>query len=240
MINGKRILAIIPARAGSKRLPNKNLLPLAGKPLIAWSIDAARQSRYVDDVVVSTDSEKLMEIAGQYGAEVPFRRPDELASDTATSNAVILHCLEFLIEQGRRYDLVILLQPTSPLRTAEDIDHAFELFEQKNALGVISVCECEHTPLWSNILPEDASLARFIRQDIKGMRSQDLPAYYRFNGAIYIFNVRQFLEQNGIFYHPDVYAYAMDARSSVDIDNRLDFSFAEFLMAQAEGEKDVR
>ena len=181
-----------------------------------------------------------MEIAAQYGAEVPFRRPDELASDTATSNAVILHCLEFLVKQGRHYDLVILLQPTSPLRTAEEIDDAFEFFEKKSAQGVISVCECEHSPLWSNILPEDASLAGFIRQDTKGFRSQDLPAHYRFNGAIYIFNVGQLLEHKGVFYHPDVYAYSMDARSSVDIDNRLDFSFAEFLLMQEKADKNVR
>lgn len=232
MINGKKILAIIPARAGSKRLPDKNVLPLDGKPLLAWSIDAARQSCYVDDVVVSTDCDTLMKIAAQYGAEVPFRRPDELASDTASSNAVILHCLEFLRNDGRHYDLVILLQPTSPLRTTADIDSSLELFEKKNARGVISVCECEHSPLWSNILPEDASLADFIRPEVSNLRSQDLPGYYRFNGAIYIFNIQHLIENKGIFYHPDVYAYVMDTRSSVDIDNKLDFSFAEFLLAQ--------
>lgn len=231
MINGKRILAIIPARAGSKRLPNKNILPLAGKPLIAWSIDAAKNSRYIDDVVASTDSEQIMAIAGAHGAEVPFRRPDALAGDTASSNAVMLHAIEELQKNQRHYDIVVLLQPTSPLRRTTDIDAALEMFVAKQAQGVISVCECEHSPLWANTLPEDESLEHFIPEHVRGMRSQDLPTYYRFNGALYLFSVEAFIAQKGIFYTPGVFAYVMEPRLSVDIDSMLDFKLAECLVA---------
>ena len=127
MINNKRVVAIIPARGGSKRLPRKNVLPLAGKPLIVWSIEAALASVYIDKTIVSTDDAEIAEISRIAGASVPFMRPPELASDTATSADVVMHALDYLDSQNDHYYYSVLLQPTSPLRTNTDIDAALEL-----------------------------------------------------------------------------------------------------------------
>lgn len=232
MLNTLRVLALIPARAGSKRLPKKNTLPLSGKPLISWSIESALKSEYIDDVVVSTDSEEIAAISRKFGATVPFIRPEELAQDASTTNDVLLHCVEFYKSIHNNFDVVILLQPTSPMRTAQTIDAALKLFLDKKAKGIISVTECEHSPMWANTLPDDQSLENFIRADVKGKRSQDLPISYRLNGAIYIFDVASILRENGIFYSPAVYAFVMDQQQSVDIDTEIDFKYAEFLMGQ--------
>ncbi len=225
MINRKKILAIIPAREGSKRLPNKNILNLAGKPLIAWSIEAAKASKYIDTVIVSTDSEKIATISKSYHAEVPFLRPGELATDEASSLDVILHAIQSLKEP---FDYILLLQPTSPLRTTQDIDAACELLNE-NTQAVVSVCETEHSPLWSNTLPENLSMKDFIRPEIKNKRSQDLPKYYRLNGAIYIAEINYFYQNNG-FLGDASKAYIMSQQNSVDIDTELDFRFCEVLM----------
>ncbi len=229
MINNKRVLAIIPARGGSKRLPRKNVLALQGKPLIAWSIDAGLNSRFVDRVVVSTDSHEIAEISRQYGADVPFMRPLNIAGDTATTNSVILHMINTLnsIEQ---FDIVVILQPTSPLRMSTDIDDALEMVETKQAEGVVSVCECEHSPYWSNTLPSDGNMGRFIREDLSDKRSQDLPICYRLNGAVYAFTVSSIIENKGLSYSSQVYSFIMPAHRSIDIDNALDFKLAEFLI----------
>jgi CMP-N-acetylneuraminic acid synthetase len=181
VLNGKTFLAVIPARGGSKRLPRKNVLDLAGKPLIAWTIEAAKQSKYIDHFVVSTDDQEITDVSKQFGAEV-LTRPGELATDTASSVDVVLHSIN---AQQKQYDYVILLQPTSPLRTAQHIDEAIELLFEKNANAIISVCETDHSPLWSNTLHEDGNMDNFIREEVKGKRSQDLPTYYRLNGAIF-------------------------------------------------------
>jgi CMP-N,N'-diacetyllegionaminic acid synthase len=233
MINQKKVVAIIPARGGSKRLPGKNLLPLAGKPLIAWSIAAAKESRYVDTVVVSTDDDCIMAVANEFGAETPFRRPAEIASDTATSSAVLLHAIAWLQQNQRPHDIVIMLQPTSPLRSAADIDSALELLMAKNAQGVVSVCACEHSPLWANTLPADGSMGDFLPESIRGLRSQDLPAYYRLNGALYLFNIPSLVRAGGIFYTNDTFAFRMERNSSVDIDTMDDFQLAEFLLGSS-------
>ena len=136
----KRVLALIPARAGSKRIVNKNIKLFAGKPLIAWTIEAAKVCENITDIVVSTDGEDIAAIAKQYGAEIPFMRPDNLSSDTALSIDVVLHAIDFLSESGRDYDLLLLLQPTSPLRSTSDISTAIDFFNRSNAQGVISVC----------------------------------------------------------------------------------------------------
>lgn len=223
-------LAIIPARAGSKRLPNKNFLDLAGKPLIVWTIEAAIQSGCFDTVLVSTDSKELQEIAIKYGAEVPFLRPPELAGDTASSMDVIKHALQWLENAGcGQPEFTTLLQPTSPLRTAEDMVAAFELLHKKNANSIVSVSEVEHNPLWMNTLPADGSLADFIKLEVRGLRSQDLPAYYRLNGAIYIAKTANLLIEN-CFFGQGSYAYLMTPNHSVDIDTKFDFVFADLLM----------
>ena len=173
MYNNKEVLAIIPARGGSKRLPGKNIKDLNGKPLIAWTIDAALRSKYIDKSVVSTDDEIIAEISQKYGAEVPFIRPKELATDTASSIDVILHAINFYKTKGEPFEYVILLQPTSPLRTTEDIDHAFEMLNEETK-AIVSVCETEHPPLWSNTLPKDLSMKDFLAKEILNKRSQDL------------------------------------------------------------------
>lgn len=227
----KRVLALIPARAGSKRIVNKNIKLFAGKPLIAWTIEAAKVCENITDIVVSTDGEDIAAIAKQYGAEIPFMRPDNLSSDTALSIDVVLHAIDFLSESGRDYDLLLLLQPTSPLRSTSDISTAIDFFNRSNAQGVISVCECEHSPLWANVLPESKSLDSFIAPEISELRSQDLPVYYRFNGAIYLFDVQQLRLRKSFFYSTSVFAYVMNKKNSIDIDTDIDFQFGEFLVS---------
>jgi len=224
MINSKKILAVITARAGSKRLPNKNILDLAGKPLIAWTIEAALKSEYIDKIIVSTDSKEIAGTAIQYGAEVPFMRPDNLATDEASSIEVIRHTIDFF--KGE-YDYVLLLQPTSPLRQTTDIDSAIKQLKE-NVKAVVSVCETEHSPLWSNTLPENLSMASFIKPEIKNKRSQDLPKFYRLNGAIYITEINYFFKVNG-FIGNKTKAYIMSKKNSIDIDTELDFKLCEIL-----------
>jgi len=226
MIDGKSILAIIPARIGSKRLPNKNILDLAGKPLIAWSIEAGLKSKYIDKVVVSSDSDDILDISKNYGTDI-IKRPDELASDTATSFNAIKHAIKNTIET---FDYVILLQPTSPLRNNCHIDEAFELLIRTNADAIISVTETDHSPLWSNTLPKDGSMARFLDEKNKNLRSQDFPTYYRLNGAIYICRADKLLEEKTFFIKDNIYAFKMDRESSIDIDEKFDFEIAGLII----------
>ncbi|HIF9274199.1 acylneuraminate cytidylyltransferase family protein [Photobacterium damselae] len=228
MINGKRILAFIPARGGSKRLPRKNVLPLAGKPLIGWSIEAAQQSKYIDNIFVSTDDPEIASIAEQFNVKVPELRPYELASDTASTESVMIYTLE---KFGQQDDIIVLLQPTSPLRTARHIDEALEFFIEKQAFSVVSVTPCEHPPLWANTLPEDMSMGEFVRPEALH-RSQDLSKYYRFNGAIYVFDIPTLIKYQEIRYTDQSYAYEMDNHVSFDIDQKIDFELAEFFMSK--------
>lgn len=225
MYKGKKVLAIIPARGGSKRLPNKNILPLAGKPLIAWTIEASLESAFIDKVIVSTDSLKIKEIALQYGAEIPFLRPSELATDTADSISVVKHTLDYF---NGEFDYVVLLQPTSPLRTKDDIDNAFKMLKG-NVKSVVSVCETEHSPLWANTLPEDLSMENFIKHEVKNLRSQDLPSFYRLNGAIYISEI-EYLFWNSGFIGKLTKAFIMKQDRSIDIDTEFDFKLCDFLI----------
>lgn len=222
-------MAFIPARGGSKRLPRKNVLPLAGKPLINWSIEAGKKSQYIDRVFVSTDDKEIADVACQLDAELPELRPAELASDTAKTEDVLLYSLKKFAPD---VDVVVLLQPTSPLRTAEHIDEALELFMEQEAFSVVSVTPCEHPPLWSNTLPKDNSMGDFIRPEALS-RSQDISQYYRLNGAIYIFDVKKLREHNEIRYTSETYAYVMDNDVSFDIDTEIDFDLAQFFMERS-------
>lgn len=225
------ILAIIPARGGSKRLPGKNILLLKNKPLIAWTIEAALNSKYKLDVIVSTDDQAISDIAKQFGAEVPFIRPEEISDDNSTSIDVVKHTLSFLKEKdNRKYDFIILLQPTSPLRNNVDIDLAIDLLIDKEADSIISMCECEHSPLWTNTLPSDNSLDNFQREELLNKRAQDLPIYYRFNGAIYISKVDRLFKEKRFFFNTKSYSYIMPSVRSIDIDNVIDFKLAEAIM----------
>ncbi|EGR0057829.1 acylneuraminate cytidylyltransferase family protein [Vibrio vulnificus] len=229
-----KILAITPARGGSKRLPGKNIKNLNGKPLIQWTIDAALAVQEIARVMVTTDCDEIAEIAKKAGAEVPFIRPPELATDTSSSSDVIRHALDFYRAQGEEFDFVLLLQPTSPIRSADDIRHAIEQLKAHTADAVVSVCPCDHSPLWANTLPDDRSMADFIRHEVSQLRSQDLPDYYRINGAIYLTKVSRFYQENSLFLSSNIFAYVMDNESSVDIDHELDFLIAETVLKYRE------
>jgi CMP-N-acetylneuraminic acid synthetase len=225
MYKNKTFLAIIPARGGSKRLPRKNVLDLAGKPLIAWSIEAGLNSKYIDEVIVSSDDAEILEVAKRFNANT-IQRPDALASDTATTFDALKHTIENI----ERYDYIILLQATSPLRDNNHIDEAIELLESKSANAVVSVCEMDHSPLWSNTLDESLSMQEFLKDGILNKRSQDLEKYYRLNGAIYICKTDKLLEEESLFLKENIFAYKMDRKSSVDIDEEVDFKIAEVLI----------
>jgi len=227
MIEGKKILAIVPARGGSKRLPNKNILDFGGKPLIAWSIEAGLGSQYIDRLILSSESEEICDIAKKYGAEIPFLRPHELARDESQSIDFVLHALENL-EQS--YDYVIVLQPTSPLRESSDIDRGIEMCFERDAVSVIGVCETEHSPLWSNTLDETLSMEHFLDNRYNNARSQDLPTFYRINGAFYMSRVDAIVKNKTFFVQKDIYAHIMSQANSVDIDTKLDFIIAKAVL----------
>ena len=221
----KTFLAIIPARGGSKRLPRKNILDLCGKPLISWSIEAALKSKYISKVVVSSDDEEILNISSNFGADI-IKRPYELANDTATTFDAIKHTINNL----EKYDYIVLLQPTSPLRNEKHIDEAIELLEEKQADAIVSVCEMDHSPLWSNTLPKDGNMNNFLRDEVLNKRSQDLEKYYRVNGAVYICKTDKLLENKSFFLKDNIFAYIMDRKSSIDIDEEIDFEIAKVLI----------
>jgi N-acylneuraminate cytidylyltransferase/CMP-N,N'-diacetyllegionaminic acid synthase len=223
------ILYIIPARGGSKGLPGKNIRLLGNKPLIAYSIEAAVNSIFKGTVIVSTDDEEIASVGKKYGATVPFIRPNELATDAASTMDVVFHAINFYKQQHVFFDLIVVLQPTSPLRTSTDIDQAISLMKEKNVAAVVSVCESEHHPLWTNILPADGSMKNFIREEVKGKNRQQLPVNFRLNGALYI-SKSEALEIYKGFIHEKTIAYIMPTDRSVDIDHEIDFKLAELLL----------
>ncbi len=228
------ILAFIPARGGSQRLPGKNCKLLAGKPLIAWTIQAALLADLGMDVVVSTDDQNIAEIARDYGAEVPFMRPPELAGNNEPAFTALAYTLEQLAQQGRHYQYLIFLQPTSPLRQAWHIQEAWQLLQQDGVRAVISVAELEHPVQWIMELPHDHRLDDFVVAQTRELkaRSQDLHKSYRLNGALYCGRIEDVL-QNKSFYLPQgSFAYVMDKAYSVDVDDQFDFEYAEFLIAK--------
>jgi len=226
-MSNNNFLAIIPARSGSERLPDKNKLNLCGKPLISWTIEAAKRSKYINKIAVSSDDSEILKIAKESSVEI-IVRPDEFASNTATSVDVIKHSLEIL----DRYEYVILLQPTSPLRNYRHIDESIKFLKQKNADAIISVCETDHNPLWSNTLDRNLSMSNFIENEQSNKRSQDLEKFYRLNGAIYICKTKNLLEENTLFIKKNIFAFLMDKKSSIDIDDKLDFEIATIYMSQ--------
>lgn len=228
-----RNLAVIPARSGSKGLPDKNIKPLLGKPLMAYTIEAAVQSGMFDTVHMSTDSSKYAEIARQFGAEAPFLRSRRNSNDTASSWDVVLEVLEEYGRRGQTFDTVMLLQPTSPLRTAEDIRNAYRTMEQKRAFTVASVCEAEHPPIWSNVLPDSGCMDGFLSGTALKPR-QAASRYFRLNGALYLLDAGYFKEQRSISYDAHSYAYVMPQERSVDIDGPLDLLIAEALLRARE------
>lgn len=225
------MIAIIPARGGSKGLPGKNIKELNGKPLISYTVEAALKSRYIDKVIVSTDSEEIADIAKRSGAEVPFIRPDELSSDTANAIDVYLHAAEFLRENFNDcVEKFMVLLPTAPLRMTEHIDEAVEKFNISKADTLISVKEAE-TPITWYMNKDDNDRIRnagFGVGDAVTNRQVNR-RYYIPNGAIYILDY-ELLKSRRTYYSDNTVAYVMTAENSVDIDTLTEFRFAEFLL----------
>jgi CMP-N,N'-diacetyllegionaminic acid synthase len=234
MVEKIRLLALIPARGGSKRLPRKNVLDLAGRPMIAWTIEAGLQSKYIDRVVVSTDDDEIIQVSRKYGADVPFKRPEDLAGDHVSSIDVVRHTIKSLKKEGEEYEYLIFLQPTSPLRTAEHIDAAIELLLEKRGDSVIGVTKTSHPIEWTNTLPKDLSMEGFFRPEYDGVHSRDFPVRYQLNGAIYINRVTTLLQSKSLINCGKTYAYIMRREHSVDIDVYVDFLMAEALLVEAQ------
>ena len=226
------MIAIIPARGGSKGLPGKNIRPLLGKPLIAYAIECARNARCIDRVVVSTDDPKIADIARRFGGEVPFLRPAALATDTAQAVDNYIYTVERLArESNSAIDSFVVLLPTTPLRTSDDVDRAVELFLSKNADSVVSYTPESHPIRWHRYLDDDGSFVNIFDETLANR--QDLRTSYYPNGAVYVFRVS--LIQRRKYYSDRSYAYVMPNSRSVDIDTIEDFEFAEFLMRRRDG-----
>ena len=223
-------IAIITARSGSKGLKDKKIKELCGKPLLSYSIECALESGRFDKVFVSTDSPRYAEIAERYGADASFLRSAKTSGDTAGSWDVVREVLGEFERQKEMFDCIMLLQPTSPLRTKEDIQNSFALMESRQANAVISVCEMEHTPLWCNTLPEDLSMDSFRNEKYCNLTRQELPVYYRVNGAIYLIR-REELDCSPMFRN-QCYAYVMPQERSIDIDGECDFKIAEVFLRE--------
>ncbi len=227
MFRNKTFLSIIPARGGSKRLPRKNVLDLCGKPLITWTIEAGLSSKYLDEVVVSSDDSEILGIASNLKVR-SIERPPQLASDTSSTFDAVKHTIDNI----ESYDYIVLLQPTSPLRNEVHIDKAIELLVSKDADAVISVCDMNHNPSWSNTLDESLSMKGFINKNFLNQRSQDMKKYYKLNGAIYICKTKKLLEEKSFFLKDNIFAFIMSSKSSVDIDKKEDFEFANLYLSK--------
>ncbi len=228
------MIAFIPARGGSKGVPGKNIKNLCGKPLIAYTIEAALKADKIDRVIVTTDDEDIARVAKEYGAEVPFMRPDYLASDTASAIDVYLHASEFVMnETGKPVDKFMVLLPTAPLRDEKNINEAIELFEKKQATTLISFTEAE-TPIgWYHVMDEQGRIknAGFGAAGSNVANRQTNAALYIPNGAIYILDYK-LLKENRTYYCDNTFAYIMSREDSIDIDYPLDFEIAELVMSK--------
>ena len=221
-----KTFALIPARGGSKGIPRKNVLPIAGKPLIVWTIEAALRSGLLDAVVVSTDDPEIAEVARRAGAQVPFMRPHDLAQDHTPGIDPVFHALSEL----PAFDAVLLLQPTSPLRQTADIDGCLRLARQESLPSVVSVSEPDAHPYWTYELAEDGRLAPLIA-GAQATRRQELPPVYAVNGALYFANAA-WLQRSRRLLSAETRAFIMPRERSVDIDTPLDWRFAEMLLKE--------
>lgn len=226
LIGDLKIVGLIPARGSSKGLPGKNIKEFVKKPLIAWSIEEALKSKYIDTVIVNTESKDIADIAKDYGAYVPFLRSKELAKDDSLMIDVINDFQKKLEDDSQSYEIIILLQPTSPLRTAEDIDRSIEFFYKKEAQSVISVSE-NHNYWWTSTLPDDFSMKDFSKNIINKPR-QDLDQAYTLNGSICVLDW-EFIRKSRSVFGDNTFAFLTRKESSIDIDDYSDFVYAEFL-----------
>ncbi len=225
-----KIMGLITARGGSKDIPKKNVKMLASKPLIAWSIEAAKQSLDLDRIVVSTDDDEIADIAVKWGANVPFIRPDFLAQDNSPHIDVVIHAIDWL-KENQHYlpDYVMLLQPTSPFRTANDIDAAIEIAERNNADSVISVCESPAHPYLNRKISDQGLLSDFVERPSGYLRRQEFPKAYCENGAIYLVK-RDIIINRRILNPENTFSYIMKPECSLDIDTLWDFQLAEMIL----------
>jgi len=229
------ILALIPARGGSKGLPGKNLIEFGGKPLLAWSVEAARESKApISRVIVSSEDSDILKAAAEAGAECPFIRPTELASDEASGLDPVLHALDWLAKyEDYHPEWLLLLQPTSPLRTAKDIDNSYQLVLEKEGDSVMGVTEAQSHPSWTKMVDEKGLLKDFVPREHLPATRQELQKAYVVNGAIYLIRVDTLREIGG-FSNKETLAYIMPQERSVDIDTEFDLRIARFLLSQKE------
>lgn len=235
MYKGKKILAIIPARGGSKGIPLKNIIEIYGKPLIQYSIDCAKESKYIDRTIISTDDLKIKEVAEKCGGDVPFLRPSELAQDTSKTIDCLVHAVNWLKEQREEYKYLVLLQNTVPLRKGWQVDGAIEQLFASNERSLVSITEVEENPVLMRTLNEDGTVKNMLKLN-STMRRQDFPKFYRVDGAIYIqkldenFNLDTSLNDGKL-------AYIMEEKYSVDIDTYLDIKKIEYYLEQELNDK---
>lgn len=228
MYKDKRILAVIPARGGSKGIPRKNIVNVLGKPLIQYTIEEALLSRYLDNVIVSTEDEEIARISQKCGAEVPFLRPKELATDDSKTIHTLLHAIDFYEKRGVFYDYIVLLQPTQPLRKHWHIDEAIEKIIDNKAKGLVSISRVKDHPILIRKKDQNDLLTSILKEN-STVRRQDFPEYYKINGAIYInkidndFNSNTSLNDNSL-------GYVMDAKYDLDIDDPLDLELLKIIL----------
>lgn len=227
MFREKKILGIIPARGGSKGIIKKNIREVGGKPLIVWIIEAAKKSKYIDRLILSSDDREIIEVARQVNCEVPFVRPKKLAEDTTPTISVLLHALYEI----PGFDYAVLLQPTSPLTSPEDIDGAITKCIEMGAPSCISVTEPDKSPYWMFVMGTNDELLPLFDRDYLSKRRQELPRAYVPNGAIYVVDIEWIMRQKK-FYHDGTIGYIMPAERSLDIDTELDLAFFQFLLDQ--------
>ena len=222
-----KTLVVIPARSGSKGLPDKNIKLLNGKPLIHYSIEVAQQIFNNEDICISTDSDKYIKIAEQTGLKIPFVRPETLSTDNATTQNVLLHCLDFYEQKGVFYDYILLLQPTSPFREKKHLEDIL-MENNEDCDMIVSVKETDSNPYY--VLLEE-NKEGYLKKLMKGefTRRQDCPKVYEYNGSMYLINTNS-LKNTLISNFKKIRKYKMQSKYSIDIDNQLDFDFAEFLM----------
>ena len=222
------ILAIIPARGGSKGLRKKNIKTLGNKPLIAWSIESALNSKFISKTIVSSDNDEIITVSKQYGAEIPFKRPTNLATDTATTRDVLIHAIEYYKLKNITFDYIVLLQPTSPFRKKDDIDNAIKIAVENNIDMVVSVKETSSNPYYVLFEENDEGFLEKSKNS-NFTRRQDCPIVYEYNGSIYVIKVKSLLNNDSMSFDKTI-KFEMSKIHSVDIDNQFDFDFAEFLI----------
>ena len=225
MYSGHRFLGVILARGGSVGVPRKNILPLGGKPLLTWSIEAARDATTLDRVVLSTEDDQIRQLAESVGCEVPFRRPSHLAADDVPAIDPVLHAVEEL----PGFDYVVVLQATSPFRTGADIDACIEKCIDERTSSCVSVTKPAKSPYWMFRLAHGDRLDPVMGSELEICLRQNLPPCYALNGAIYVANVAN-LKQTRKLVSPDTVGYVMPPERSVDIDTELDFRVAEAML----------